>query len=87
MNSTLHPNTLQTKADSYGKACFSLTYNSKPAAQEDECFSFSTIDGGVIAYNAGAKAIDNGAGIFIGEYFVGMSDSYQSISNLPFVRY
>ncbi|WP_439882272.1 hypothetical protein ACSX1A_03725 [Pontibacter sp. MBLB2868] len=59
----------------------------KGQLQREEVFDYSTIDGGMVNHNAGSQAISNGSGIFIGDYFVGISDSYQSISNLPFVRY
>jgi hypothetical protein len=84
MNSTVN---LLAKS-SYSKPCLALSSPVKKAnIQEEEAFDFSTIDGGVVTYNAGTRAISNGAGIFIGDYFVGVSESYQSITNLPCVRY
>ncbi|WP_299823354.1 hypothetical protein [uncultured Pontibacter sp.] len=87
MNRTLNPFAQHPATNCYGNACITLSTAKKTQLQEEEVFDFSTIDGGVITHNAGATAISNGAGIFIGEYFVGVSDNYQSISNLPFVRY
>lgn len=84
---TFNSKAQKTTAGSYGKACSSLPTSKKILTQEDETFDFSTTDGGMITYNAGTEAIDTGAGIFIGDYFVGLSDSYHTISNMPFVRY
>ena len=87
MSFTVNP-TKYASDKSYGNACLPLSSAAvKINLSDEEKFGFSTIDGGVINYNAGTKAIDNGAGIFIGDYFVGVSESYQSISNTPFVRY
>ncbi|MBC5994364.1 hypothetical protein [Pontibacter cellulosilyticus] len=88
MNCTVNPLPKRGTDKRYSKACLNLSSPAKKTnLQEEEVFDFSTIDGGVITYNAGTKAISNGAGIFIGDYFVGMSDNYHSISNMPFVRY
>ena len=88
MNSTANPLTYRVADNCYGKACLKLPATTKKVSlQEEEVFGFSTIDGGVVTHKAGTKAISKGVGIFIGDYFVGNSDSYQSISNLPFVRY
>jgi len=57
------------------------------APKEEEKAAFSTIDGSVITFNAGKNAVSNGAGIFIGDYFVGVTDQFLSICNTPFVRY
>ncbi|MFD2245237.1 hypothetical protein [Pontibacter ruber] len=54
--------------------------------QEEETLEFSTIDGDVITYNDGTLAVSSGSGIFIGDYFVGLTDSHTSIQ-APFVRY
>jgi hypothetical protein len=83
---TLNSQVQKTTAGSYGTERMSLPTSPKTLLQE-EAFDFSTIDGGMITYNAGTKAIDTGAGIFIGDYFVGVSDSYHAISNMPFVLY
>ncbi len=84
---TLNSKAQKTTASSVRKKRLSLPTSQKVLIQEEETFDFSTTDGGMITYNAGTKAIDNGAGIFIGDYFVGVSDSYHTISNMPFVRY
>ncbi|MEJ8803401.1 hypothetical protein [Pontibacter sp. H249] len=84
MNSIVNP----LAKSNYSKPCLTLSSHAKRTSkQEEDTFDFSTIDGGMVTYNEGAKAISNGAGIFIGDYFVGVSDSYQSITNLPYVRY
>lgn len=59
----------------------------RSAPKEEEKAAFSTIDGSVITFNAGKNAVSNGAGIFIGDYFVGVADHFLSICNTPFVRY
>lgn len=88
MNSTISPLVYRVANKCYGKAALASSASAKRInLQEEEVFGFSTIDGGVITHKDGAAAISNGVGIFIGDYFVGTSDSYQSVSNLPFVRY
>ncbi|WP_347158606.1 hypothetical protein [Pontibacter chitinilyticus] len=72
-------------------ACFAgkhmASSASKKTLQEEELTAFSTIDGSVITYNAGTHAVSNGAGIFIGDYFVGVTEQFLSICNTPFIRY
>jgi len=55
-----------------------LAYSaSKPeTSYEEDQFNFSTIDGSVMSYSAGTTAVSSGAGIFIGGYFVGVSDDF-----------
>ncbi|WP_242918511.1 hypothetical protein [Pontibacter liquoris] len=55
--------------------------------QEEEMTDFSTIDGGVITYNAGTKAVSSGAGIFIGDYFVGVAEHFHMINTPAYIRY
>ncbi len=62
-------------------------FSRKQALKEEEKAAFSTIDGSVITFNAGTNAVSSGAGIFIGDYFVGGADNFLAISNMPFVRY
>ncbi|MFD2512519.1 hypothetical protein ACFSRY_01460 [Pontibacter locisalis] len=78
---------LAEPTNSYTATGRSLLSGKLSQEQKEEMFDFSTIDGGMVNHNAGSLAISSGSGIFIGDYFVGVSDSYQSISNLPFVRY
>ncbi|MDX5419827.1 MAG: hypothetical protein LPK09_11475 [Hymenobacteraceae bacterium] len=65
----------------------SLSSKKSTGFLEADEFEFSTIDGGVVTYDAGASAISRGAGIFIGDYFVGITENYELVSNQPFVRY
>lgn len=58
----------------------------KVASIEEEPAGFATIDGSMVSHHSGANAISNGAGIFIGDYFVGFADNYQSISLAPISR-
>ena len=57
------------------------------AASFEDDSSFATIDGGVITQNEVEMAVNNGAGIFIGNYFVGIVESYQCYINSPFGRF
>ncbi|GAB3528168.1 hypothetical protein GCM10027443_05730 [Pontibacter brevis] len=60
----------------------------KAGTQEEEHVGFATIDGNMIHHVEVASAVNNGAGIFIGDYFVGFADYDQSISHTtPFIRY
>lgn len=49
--------------------------------------SFATIDGGMITQDEVNHAVNRGAGIFIGNYFVGISETYQCYINSPFGRF
>jgi len=44
------------------------------AAFDEGQFHFPTIDGGMMPCRAGASAVRDGAGIFIGGYFVGPTE-------------
>ncbi|MFD3003620.1 hypothetical protein ACFS7Z_24905 [Pontibacter toksunensis] len=65
---------------------FSLPSKAGASYNEEQC-GFSTIDGSVLAFNAGKNAINNGAGIFIGDYFVGLADSHFTDTAVPYIRY
>jgi hypothetical protein len=54
--------------------------------QPDDLMEFATIDGGVIDYYACEEAVNMGAGIFIGGYFVGVSDFSQCYPQQTFMR-
>jgi hypothetical protein len=56
-------------------------------ALPEEMVEYATIDGSVIAYIACAHAVSKGNGIFIGDYFVGISDSSQSGICQPQIHY
>lgn len=64
-----------------------VAMSSQTMVSEDEEFNFSTIDGNVVTYYDGASAVSNGAGIFIGDYFVGIVDNILSSCNIPFIQY
>lgn len=74
------------------EACFAkANISPKPCIKgmlpDDEPTGYATIDGNMVTHLAGSDAVSNGAGIFIGDYFVGIADTYQSVSITPFVRY
>ncbi|MCC9137971.1 hypothetical protein ACFSKU_04010 [Pontibacter silvestris] len=58
-----------------------------PVVSEEEFLNFSTIDGNIVPQLAGASAVSNGAGVFIGDYFVGMADNFLTYSNLAIIQY
>lgn len=58
------------------------------AALEEDVLRFSTTDGSMMTYHAGTNAVSNGAGIFIGGYFVGVTDdSVLAGNHMPFIKY
>ncbi len=65
------------------------SFPSKPDnAFDDSHFNFTTIDGNMMPYNAGTNAVSSGAGIFIGDYFVGLTDdSMFSGNSMPCIKY
>jgi hypothetical protein len=71
---------------SYANSCLPLYSNTKVDILEEEGTDFSTIDGDVVTYTDGADAVNNGAGIFIGDYFVGKSDSQQAVCTIACIR-
>lgn len=56
-------------------------------ASSEEDGSFATIDGGVMTQDEVNHAVDKGSGIFIGNYFVGIIETYQCYANSPFGRF
>ena len=54
--------------------------------QTDDLMEFATIDGGVIDYYACEEAVNTGAGIFIGGYFVGVTEFSQCYPQQTFMR-
>jgi hypothetical protein len=70
-------------------SCPSLsTYpTSKTLVVEEEAAEYSTIDGEVITSKAGTNALKIGAGIMIGDYFVGISESISAFGSVPYLRY
>jgi hypothetical protein len=53
---------------------------------QDDLMEFATIDGGVVDYYACEEAVNTGAGIFIGGYFVGVTDYSQCYPQQTFMR-
>jgi hypothetical protein len=75
-------------ADSLGSPVSAFSLLPKAAASHSEdFFGFSTTDGRMVTFNAGQHAISKGAGIFIGEYFVGLVDSYFADAAMPCIKY
>ncbi|MBF9254884.1 hypothetical protein I2I11_16395 [Pontibacter sp. 172403-2] len=87
MNTVLLQMQQQLVDSGYKSKNLGSSLSKKATPTEEEKAAFSTIDGSVITFNAGKNAVSNGAGIFIGDYFVGVADHFLSISNTPFVRY
>ncbi|RIJ41404.1 hypothetical protein [Pontibacter oryzae] len=84
--------TLTPSPNALVEACYIIAgISTKPCIKvvsfDDEPAGYATIDGNMVTHLAGSDAVSNGAGIFIGDYFVGIADTYQSISITPFVRY
>jgi hypothetical protein len=73
--------------DSSSCALLTTYPTSKNAFQEEEVVEFSTIDGEVITSVAGTNALKRGAGILIGDYFVGISECLSNLGSRPFLRY
>ena len=88
MSITATKPTQYTADDSYKSACLSAIALLKAGMQEEELVGYATIDGHMVHHVEVASAVNKGAGIFIGDYFVGLADSYHSISlTAPFIRY
>lgn len=58
----------------------------KAVVSEEEPAGFATIDGSMVSHHSGSDAISSGSGIFIGDYFVGFADNYQTITLPPYSR-
>ncbi|MEJ8755741.1 hypothetical protein WG947_01925 [Pontibacter sp. H259] len=52
----------------------------------EDLMEFATIDGGVVDYYSCEQAVNDGAGIFIGGYFVGVTDTTQRYVHQPSLR-
>lgn len=53
----------------------------------EEDSSYATTDGGMIMKDEVNLAVNKGLGIFVGNYFVGITESYQCYINSPFGRF
>ena len=88
MSITFTKPTQHTADDCYKGACLSALTLLKADMQEEEPVGFATIDGHMVHHVEVTSAVNKGAGIFIGDYFVGLADSYHSASvTAPFIRY
>ncbi|GAB3530510.1 hypothetical protein GCM10027443_11240 [Pontibacter brevis] len=85
---TLANSTHAYSSESLGSnvSVFSLPSKAGALPNEDQ-YGFSTIDGSMVTFNAGTNAINNGAGIFIGDYFVGFADSCHTDADMPCIKY
>jgi hypothetical protein len=68
-------------------AVLSVTHPGQKNNQEEETIAYSTIDGEMINSAIGSDAVKKGKGLFIGDYFVGILDSFAAIGNTPYLRY
>lgn len=81
---TFRPNNLE----SIGRNLSLAAISSKQTADlEEDVLRFSTTDGSMMTYHAGTNAVRNGAGIFIGGYFVGVAEESMFAGNMPFIHY
>ncbi|WP_266205110.1 hypothetical protein [Pontibacter kalidii] len=88
MNSTLNPSPKRLVEPCLVKAALlPSSTGPKAALLHEEPAGFATIDGNMITFHAGSSAVSSGSGIFIGDYFVGLADNFDSVSVTPFVRY
>ena len=85
MNPTLNPFSKKLAEPCLVQALLPSNTCSKSFAAQDEPVGFATIDGNMVTYHAGSSAVSSGAGIFIGDYFVGLADNYDSVNMTPFV--
>ena len=81
MNSTY---SILTESDCLSHPVLSASFNA--ALYQDDLVEFATIDGGVVDYYACEEAVNTGAGIFIGGYFVGVTDNSQCYRQQTLMR-
>ena len=72
--------------ETFGKSGIDVSSPCTGTPQAGDKQEFATIDGGVIDYQACEQAVSNGAGIFIGGYFVGVMEYTQCYSQQTFMR-
>ncbi len=80
-------NPMNCLADCYSNSNPFFSAQNVAKSHKEDSISYSTIDGEEVNFTEGALAINSGAGIFIGGYFVGKSECYEQMQNIPFVRY
>jgi phosphoheptose isomerase len=87
MNISANP-TCANASENFGSNVSVFSFPFKAAASpHDDLFGFSTTDGSMVTFNAGTNAISKGAGIFIGDYFVGFADNPFADTAVPFIKY
>ncbi|MCJ8167435.1 hypothetical protein MKJ04_21520 [Pontibacter sp. E15-1] len=88
MNVTFTASPQKTVGNCYKSTCLSAIATLRAGTQEEELVGYATIDGHMVHHVEVASAVNNGAGIFIGDYFVGFADNGHAISlTAPFIRY
>jgi len=75
---------LLTESDCISRTAPAATYNT--GLYNEDLMEFATIDGGVLDYYSCEQAVNDGAGIFIGGYFVGGTDASQCYAQQTFLR-
>ncbi|WP_162426955.1 hypothetical protein [Pontibacter pudoricolor] len=73
-----------TECDCLSQPVLPASFNG--TLHQDDLMEFATIDGGVVDYYACEEAVNMGAGIFIGGYFVGVTDFSQCYPQQTFLR-
>ncbi|MBC5774942.1 hypothetical protein H8S95_12770 [Pontibacter sp. KCTC 32443] len=81
MNSTY---SILKESDSLSRSVSPASFNG--GLSSDDLMEYATIDGGVVDYYACEQAVSNGAGIFIGGYFVGVTEFSHCYSQQTFLR-
>lgn len=80
--------TLANASESFGGNLSVFSFPAKAGTSlNEDLYGFSTTDGNMISFNAGTNAISSGAGVFIGDYFVGFADHALSDNAMPFIKY
>ncbi|MFT2011476.1 hypothetical protein ACMA1I_22590 [Pontibacter sp. 13R65] len=85
MNQTVH---LRNPHQQKSLSCYSThPSQNKLYSTETESVGHTTIDGSVLNYMACEQAVNNGSGIFIGEYFVGITENTNAFNHMPLLHY
>lgn len=87
MNPTLNPLSKKLAEPCLVKALLPGSATLRAAQLHEEPAGFATIDGNLVTYHDGSTAVSSGSGIFIGDYFVGLADPYDSVNITPFILY
>jgi hypothetical protein len=81
MNSTYN---ILKESDCSSRSVLPVSFNLSFYSEDQ--IEYATIDGGVVDHYACEQAVSNGAGIFIGGYFVGVTDSSHCYSQQTLMR-